>query len=165
VDTCFLIDWAKYRRRDILQGIFEAAYVTRDVLDEARTEATLSYIGDLLADGFLAFYPLMEDVTSLVREIVAVSIRDPRIRTIDPPEAFALAIAVKEECICLTENKGVLRLSELYRDRFNVEVWRSYEVLKRAYKIGLIESLEEEIRAYEEDTGHLFPRRRVEKGG
>jgi len=31
--------------------------------------------------------------------------------------------------------------------------------LKYAYEVGLIEDLEAELRRYEEETGHRFPRR------
>lgn len=47
---------------------------------------------------------------------------EPQIKVIDPPEALALAIAVRENCICVTENKGVLGLVKLHRNLFNVQI-------------------------------------------
>ena len=163
IDTCFLIDWARYSRRGILEEIFEYCFITEDVLDEVRSDMTIAYVSHLLAEGFLVFYPFRRELEPLVRRLVDISARDPRIRVLDPPEAYALAIGVREGAVVLTENKGVLSLVKLYPEYSGVRVWRSLEVLREAYNRGLVESLEEELRRYERETGHRFPRAR--RGG
>ncbi|RLE90217.1 MAG: DNA-binding protein, partial [Thermoprotei archaeon] len=96
----------------------------------------------------------------IVRKALEISVSDPRIPSLDPPEAYALAIAYKENCICLTENKGVLRLVEYYNEFKKVKVWRSLELFKYLYSKGLIEDFEKELENYSRDTGHVFPKKR-----
>ena len=108
----------------------------------------------------MAIYPFKDAVEGLVRRIVEASTREPRVRRIDPPEAYALAIGLKEGAVVLTENKGVLSLVKLSPEFSGVQVWRSYEVLLEAYKRGILEDLEVELKRYEKETGHRFPRRR-----
>ncbi len=159
IDTCFLIDWARYSRRHILEKLFEFCYVTDEVLREIVSETTLQYVAQLLGKGFLVLYPFKETLEPIVRRLIEVSARDPRIRTLDPPEAYALAIGLRENAVVLTENRGVHTLVKLYAEYSNVKVWRSYELLVEAYRRGLVENLEEELARYERETGHRFPRR------
>jgi len=158
VDTCFLIDWSRYSRRDVLERLFDYCYITEDVLDEIRSDATVAYVASLLAKGFLVFYPFKRELEPLVRRLVDISARDPRVRALDPPEAYALAIGIREGAVVLTENRGVLNLVALYPEYGSVRVWRSLEVLKEAYIRGLIGDLEGELERYERETGHRFPR-------
>ncbi len=153
----FLIDWAKYSRRELIIDLFDYCLVVDEVLNEIRSEDTIAFVSELLAKGFLVFYPFRREIEGLVREIVETSALDPRIRTLDPPEAYALAIGIREKAIVLTENKGVLNLVKYY-PRYKATVWRSYELLRELFKMGLIDSFDEETKRYEEETGHKFPR-------
>ncbi len=157
IDTCFLIDWTRYSRRKLLLKVFDYCYIVDEVLNEIRSENTIVFISELLARGFLVFYPFRREIASLVRELVETSIRDPRIRTLDPPEAYALAIGIRENAIVLTENRGVLNLVKLY-PKYSASVWRSYELLQELFKRGLIEDIDEEIKRYEGETRHKFSR-------
>ena len=159
IDTCFLIDWARYRRRNILNRIFEYIFITEDVLLEVVSERTLEYVSKGLAEGFFVIYPFRREVEHLVRRAVELSARDPRVPALDPPEAYALAIAAREGAVCLTENRGVLLLVRYYEEFRHVKVWRSLELLRYAAERGLITDLEEELRIYGEDTGHVFPKK------
>ena len=160
IDTCFLIDWSRYRGRRLLEEIFDYVFVAEEVLGEVKTEKTVEYISDLLAKGFLVIYPFKSELLPLVRRILEVSISDPRIPVLDPPEAYAFAIAYREDCVCLTENKGVLRLVEYYDEFREIEVWRSLELIEHLYRKGLIRDLEGELEKYSEDTRHVFPKKR-----
>ena len=113
-----------------------------------------------MTKGFLVIYPLKTELSPIVRKALEISVSDPRIPSLDPPEAYALAIAYKENCICLTENKGVLRLIEYYNEFKKVKVWRSLELFKYLYSINLIEDLEKELENYSRDTGHAFPKKK-----
>ena len=159
MDTCFLIDWSRYSRRGLLEEAFDFVYVTEDVLREVASEETLTYVSGLLARGFLVIYPLRAEAASVARRAVEISARDPRVPVLDPPEALALAMARLEGCVCLTENKGVLRLVQYYEEFSGVEVWRSLELLEHLYRAGLIEDLEAELERYSRETGHVFPKR------
>lgn len=158
IDTCFLIEWCRYRNRDLLVKAFKYAYVTEDVLVEVKSEKTLEFTSNLLSSGFLVIYPFRRELESIVRSIIDISINDSRIRVIDPPEAYAFAIGVREKCIVLTENKGIVRLVEFYGEKFPVKVWGAYELLKFLYERGYIRNLEDELRNYTMDTHHMFPR-------
>jgi len=160
IDTCFLIDWSRYRRRELLERAFEYVFVTEEVLSEVRTERTVEYVSELLARGFLVIYPFKSEVLPIVRRALELSTSDPRVPVLDPPEAYALAIAYRESCVCLTENKGVLRLVEYYDEFRGVRVWRSLELIEHLYERGLVRDLEEELERYSEDTGHVFPKER-----
>lgn len=159
LDTCFLIDWARYRNRKILEEVFKKGYIVEEVLNEIKSEATVTCLGELMARDFLVIYPFRAELHEIVRTAVQLSMTEPQIRVIDPPEALALAIAVREKCICVTENRGVLELAKIHKDLFNVQVWRSYEILKEAHRKGIIGNLSHELAIYEKDTGHKFPRR------
>jgi len=161
IDTCFLIEWSRYRKRELLTKVFNYGYITEDILAEIKSEQTLEFASKLLSSGFLVIYPFKRELEESVRKIIETSIHDPRIRIIDPPEAYALAIGLREKCIVLTENKGVLRLVELYHNDFPVTVWGAYELLKFLYKKGYINNFWEELKNYTHDTHHMFPRRKL----
>ncbi len=158
LDTCFLIDWARYRRREILAKLFDYCFIVDEIFREIKSEYTIRYISKLLEEGFLVIYPFKDRLEDIIRKLIDISARDPRIKTLDPPETYALAIGLYENAIVLTENKGVLNLTRLYPEYSNVKVWRSVEVLREAYNKGLIRDFYEELRNYEVDTGHKFPR-------
>ena len=160
IDTCFIIDWSKYRKRHLLEKIFDYVFTTEEVLNEVSSENTLEYVLNLMIKGFLVIYPFKTELSPIVRKALEISVSDPRIPSLDPPEAYALAIAYKENCICLTENKGVLRLVEYYNEFKKVKVWRSLELFKYLYSKGLIEDFEKELENYSRDTGHVFPKKR-----
>lgn len=155
IDTCFLIDWARYRKKELIGKIFKKGFITEEALEEIETESTLKFVSKLLEEDFLIIYPLKIEVRGTIEKLIDISIKDDRIKAIDPPEAFAFAIALKENCICLTENKGILRLVELYDEFSKVKVWRSFELLKQMDEKGLIK-FEEELKNYSIDTGHEF---------
>ena len=159
IDTCFLIEWCRYRRRELLTKAFRYAYVTEDVLAEIKSKPTLEFVSDLLSKGFLVIYPFRRQLESIIREIVTISVNDSRIRIIDPPEAYAFAIGLRENSVVLTENKGIIRLVELYGEKFPVQVWGAYQLLKFLYENKYIQNFEEALRNYTLDTHHMFPKR------
>ena len=160
IDTCFIIDWSRYRKNYFLEKIFKYIFITEEIMNEISSEKTLEYLSRLLIKGFLIIYPFKTQLSSTIRRILDISITDPRIPSLDPPEAYAFAIAYKEKCICLTENKGIIRLIEYYDEFKGVKVWRSLELFKYLKNIGLIKDLERELENYSEDTGHVFPKKR-----
>ncbi len=156
IDTCFIIDWARYSRRGLLYRLFDLCYITEDVVREIKSEVTAEFVAEGLARGFLAFYPFMDALEPIVRDVM--SVRDPRIRRLDPPEAYAIAIGYREGAVVLTENKGAVALTRYVPKYSSVKVWRSIDVLRELAARGLI-NLGEELDRYERETGHRFPRR------
>jgi hypothetical protein len=155
IDTCFLIDWSRYSGRDVLKKLFDYGFVIDEVLEEIKSESTLTYVSSLLAEGFLVIYPFKREIEPIVRKIVDISARDPRVKALDPPEAYALAVGIRENAVVLTENRGVVNIVRLYPE-FSSTVWRSYELLRRAYELKFISNLGEELDKYERETGHRF---------
>jgi len=157
IDTCFLVDWALYSKRDLLFRAFQYCYIVEDVMDEVRSERTVEFLAEGLANGFFVIYPFRRDLEAIVREIITTT--DPRVRRLDPPEAYALAIGLREGVVVLTENKGALALVKYVEKYRGITVWRSYELLVELARRGLI-NLNEELTRYERETGHRFPRAR-----
>ena len=43
VDACFLIDWSRYRRRELLASLFEAILVHEEVLAQLRSPSAIDF--------------------------------------------------------------------------------------------------------------------------
>ncbi|MCX8136378.1 hypothetical protein [Pyrobaculum aerophilum] len=78
-------------------------YIIEEVLEEVRSDKTVEFVAEGLARGFFAIYPFRRELEPLVREIIIIS--DPRIRRLEPPEAYAIAIGYKEGAVVLTEKR------------------------------------------------------------
>ena len=55
-DTCFLIDWARYRHRDIFFKLFKVVYVSEDVLKEIVSEDTLQFVANAMIKRSLVLF-------------------------------------------------------------------------------------------------------------
>lgn len=104
-DTCFLIDWARYRRRDILFKLFAAVFVPEQVLDEVRSENTIAWIAEGLARDRLALYTPIRDDIEEARRLVEASRAIPHIPSLDLPEALCLVVGMRRGYVVLTENR------------------------------------------------------------
>jgi len=162
-DTCFLIDWARYRDRDLLFKIFNAVFVPESVLREIKSEATVSWVASKLAENRLALYTETEDELEEARRLIEMSRRNPRIPSIDLPEAVCLSIGRRRGYIVLTENKGAIMASELLEGYRSVTVWRALEILLAVHLAGEVEvncnNPIKRFMEYQEDTLHIFPHR------
>jgi len=166
-DTCFLIDWARYRRRDILFKLFRTVFVPEQVLDEIRSENTVAWIAGALARGWLSLYtPSSMEVEEAIR-LVEWSRLHPQAAAIDMPEALCLVVGRRRGYIVLTENRGALLAPRLNKDYSGVEVWRALEVILEALRRGILEPNCERpdtvFREYSLDTLHLFPSKALEE--
>ncbi|RLE76998.1 MAG: hypothetical protein DRJ56_03330 [Thermoprotei archaeon] len=167
-DTCFVIDWSYYRRRECLVELFDVVLVPEQVLSEVEDERSISWISLQLARGSMQlFTPSPSDLREAERLILEVASR-PYMRRIDVPEAVCLVVARRIGAVVLTENRGALLAARLLRELRGVAVWRALEVIRESLMRGLIEarSREEVRRAfleYEVDTSHVFPRRDLEE--
>jgi len=166
VDACFLIDWSRYRRRELLASLFEAILVHEEVLAQLRSPSAIDFASRLLARGALRLYPWStaeEELYVQLRDEVAL---DPRIPSLERPDLLCLVIARRTGAALLAENLGVLRVVQFHPAYSRVTAWTALEVLEQMVYRGLVEvgSTEEFLNVvseYCEDTRHVFSSRRV----
>ena len=164
MDACFIIDWARWRRRDLLWRVFSAGFVPEPVLREVVTPTPLRALREWMAAGLLTVYPSSRELEGEAVGLVLEAMRDPRIPRIDPPEALCVAVAKRVGAVVLTENRGVLRAYQLAPERLApAMVWNSLRLLAYAYARGLVEaeSFLELVVEYEGEAKHAFSRREV----
>lgn len=158
-----MIDWAKYKKRDIIKDIFKSVFITIDVMDEITSEETLSMVGDYLADGFFVPITLTDTEREKVHELMISYTKDNQAPTIHEPEASVAVFALNHGIeIVLSENTA---LKYHYQIRKNPEVWGALDVLKKALGDDLIttSNIKKEFEAYSQETKHLFRKKDVEK--
>ncbi len=170
-DTCFLIDWVRYRHRDIMFKLFKTVFIPEQVLSEVKSESTISWIAESLAEDKLSLYtPTREEVEEALR-IVEYSRLQPSLPSLDFPEAICLAIGKDRGYVVLTENRAALLIPRLLNNYSGVRVWRSLELILNALTAGALKpdcgDPARRFMEYCEDTLHRFPsaalRRAVEE--
>ena len=166
-DACFLIDWSRYKRREILEKLFDLLLIHEETLLQLRSPPVIDYASSLLARGLLRIYPWSSDDErqySKLREEVSL---DPRVPSLERPDLLCLVIAHRTGSILLSENLGVLRVTQFHPLYSRVNVWTSLEVLENSVYRGLInissvDEFLEIVREYEEDARHIFNKRRLD---
>jgi len=162
-DTCFLIDWASWRRRDVLFQLFRAVFVPESVLNEVRSEGTLEWLVNALARGSLALFTETPGVLEQALQLVERSRLIPGLKRIDIPEAVCLVVGRLRGYVVLTENRGALMAADVMEELSGVTVWRSLELIAEALRRGILRMRPvEAFKEYELDTKHRFPRRDLE---
>ena len=167
-DTCFLIDWIRYRRREILFQIFDVVYVPEEVLREIASENTLKEIVYYLSQGKLILYTPTRDVIEEAYRLMNFVNSLKWVRTIELPEAICLAIGYLYGYVVITENRGAIQVPEIIPGYSRVKVWKSFEILKEAIlkrliPVSNVEDIEHIFHEYEEDTKHYFPRKELKQ--
>ena len=159
-DTCFLIDWALWRRRNCLFKLFDTVFVPEAILNEVRSEETISWIAEALASNKLSIFTETPDVVEEARALVERTRLVPGIRGVDLPEALCLVVGRRRGYTVLTENRGALMATNLFEDLSEVRVWRALEVIAEAIKRGFLQTtnVEDIFIEYEHQTRHRFPR-------
>ena len=56
-DASFIIDWARYSRRDLLFKVFDVVWIPEPVLGELRSERSVMWVAEKLAAGVMALFP------------------------------------------------------------------------------------------------------------
>jgi len=155
-DTSFIVDWARYSKRDVLLELFEVVYVPESVLRELKSPPAVDWVADCLASDKFALFTESPRVEEEARRLMAMS-RGKPLKRIDYPEAVCLAVGLMYRHTVLTENSGAYFAPRVLG--IDVTVWRAFEVIVEAWRRSLIEDLVGELRRYEEETFHLFRRR------
>ena len=167
-DTCFLIDWARFRHRDLIFKLFKTVFVPETILHEIKSESTVMWVALNLASGNLALYTEVFDEVEEARRITELSRRLPGAISVDLPEALCVTAGKRRGYIVLTENRGAIMFVDLVSDYSDVTIWRSFEVLLALHIKRLVNvdcnNLSKLFREYEEDTKHIFPERDLSNG-
>jgi len=162
-DTCFLIDWARYRRRDLLFSLFRTVFVPESVLREVKSGETIAWIASSLARGSLSLYVEAGDEVEEARRLVEESRVLGHLPSVDYPEAFCLVVGRRRGYVVLTENRGALIAADLLPAYRGVAVWRSFEVLWELVQMGLLPrdcgNPLAPLLEYQVDTKHVFPQK------
>ena len=156
VDTSFVVDWARYSKRDVLLELFEVVHVPESVLRELKLPPAVDWVADCLAGDRFALFTETPEIEGEARRLMAMS-RGRPLKRIDYPEAICLAAGLRYGYTVLTENAGAYFAPRVLG--INVTVWRAFEVIVEAWRRGIVEDLVGELKRYEEETLHLFRRK------
>jgi hypothetical protein len=115
LDACFIIDWARWSRRNLLWRVFSFGFVPEPVLREISTPEPLRVLREWMSAGFLTVHPSSRDLEDEALRLIIEARRNPRMPRIDPPEAVCVALARRIGAVVLTENRGVIRYTRLLK--------------------------------------------------
>ncbi|PUA32278.1 MAG: hypothetical protein B7O98_06335 [Zestosphaera tikiterensis] len=162
-DTCFIIDWARFRYRDLMFKLFNIVYVSESVLKEIKSERTVEWVASALASGNMSIYTETSEELEEARKLTEESRKLRSLIPVDLPEALCLVIGRRRGYVVLTENRGAIMAVDFITPYKDVVVWRALEILTAAVIEGMFKvscnELNTLFKAYEEDTRHFFPRR------
>ena len=164
LDSCFVIDWVKWRKRDSIKQIFSIALMPETALKELATLEPLRAVREWISSGWLTVYPHFRELEDEALEFMLNARTDPRIPRIDMPEAICAVLAKRLGSAVLTENRGILRAYSLRGDLFGrATVLNSIRLIAFLHKNGFLSgSFCELVEEYESDTKHSFSRREIE---
>ncbi|MCK4614898.1 MAG: type II toxin-antitoxin system VapC family toxin [Thermoplasmata archaeon] len=164
IDACFIIDWSRYRRKEILKKVFRKLYITESVLGELKSESTISFVGDMIADEYLALFDISSEHPDVIDLMSGYNARNIE-PNIDAPEATALVLAlVSGSKYLLSENKATYSAS-LFERFEDIEVWGAMDVIKEAILRGVLATSDPKkyFDEYSIDTSHSFKRTSLER--
>jgi predicted nucleic acid-binding protein len=157
-DTSFLIDWAKYSKRDLLFKLFNTVFIPESVLNEIKSEATIMWIASSMAIEKMAVFTETSELEREALQLIELS-RSYPLKSIEYPEAICLALGKTRNYIVLSENGGAYAAQFAYLTE--VKVWRAFEVLYELLKMKLIPK--EDFYRYQNETFHLFSKQDMRK--
>jgi predicted nucleic acid-binding protein len=158
-DTCFLVHWLRFRERERIFEVFESIAVPVMVLDEMGARGRVM-LAPWLASRRAFLIPRINDYEVEALRLVEFS-RSQRLPTLDPPEAYCLAVAKRRGYAVLTDNKAPKYLAQILKDYSTVKVLDSLDILSLIYGDDLAEA----VKAYKEDTGLVFSKTRLKTYG
>ncbi len=163
-DTCFLIDWARFSRRDLLFRIFDKVLVPKQILDEVKSLTTVEFVSSYMASGSLVYFEPIPSVLEEADQLVRESYELVEVRRLDLPEAICLVMGKRFGYVVLTENLGALILARRRSDLRSVVVWRSLEVLAEACRRGIFGGEPTELfQLFSGETKHVFNEEELRK--
>ena len=139
--------------------VFESIAVPVMVLDEMGARGRVM-LAPWLASRRAFLIPRINDYEVEALRLVEFS-RSQRLPTLDPPEAYCLAVAKRRGYAVLTDNKAPKYLAQILKDYSTVKVLDSLDILSLIYGDDLAEA----VKAYKEDTGLVFSKTRLKTYG
>jgi predicted nucleic acid-binding protein len=130
-----------------------------NVLDEMGARGKVM-LAPWLASRRAFLIPRINDYEVEAQRLVEFS-RSQRLPTLDPPEAYCLAVAKRRGYEVLTDNKAPKYLAQILKDYSTVKVLDSLDILSLIY----CDDLAEAVKAYKEDTGLVFSKTRLKTHG
>lgn len=139
IDTCFLVDWVDYKRRDILKLVFDEIILLSEIEKEISDQKARKNIRNWMDDRFMKFIrPSQRDINDAI-ELTTDSYLSTLIGEIHYADALIVAHAKNTEIKnIISENHAVIHLPlhhPLYRD---VVVLTAGDVILHAAKKGNI---------------------------
>ena len=65
IDACFIIDWSKYSKKELLKSLFKRVFIHEEILAQLKSERPIFLASKWLSEKFMALYPQ----TSLSEEL------------------------------------------------------------------------------------------------
>ena len=163
IDTCFLINWAKFSKRDKLKLVFDRLFMPEPTFSEVKSDTALSLASEWLSRRFLVLTPIMPTDEPGIEAILRLVASRPELPSIDPPELYAFVLAKRLDIPLLTDNKAPKRISLASEEFSSVLVLDSLDVLKLVAERGL--DLAELVELFMADTGFRFSKKRLAEIG
>ena len=160
-DTCFLINWLRYRKRDDIFNIYESIGVPLLVLDELGSRRSL--LVEWIVTGRVFFIPRISKFETEALSIIEFA-KVRRLPRIDPAEAYCLSVAKHRGYDILTDNKAIKYIVSEAEEYKGVKVLDSLDMLVVIYG-DIVDELKRAIKEYSEDTGLVFSKMRLREYG
>jgi len=159
IDTCFLINWARFSRREELELVFDRLFMPEPTFSEVKSDVALSLASEWLSRRFLVLVPVMPTDEREIEAVLKFVADHPELPSIDPPELYAFLLAKRLSIPLRTDNKAPKRISLASEDFSSVLVLDSLDVLKLIAEKG--HDIAELVERFMEDTGFKFSRKRL----
>ncbi len=129
---------------------------------EIKSQPARDFIASLMATKRLLLAPRIARIDTLALKIFETVNSDPSLPSIDPPEAYALALAAHVSAPLLTDNAAPKLAVAYIVELRGTRVLDSLDVLALLYGR---EELQSRVNEFMQDTGLVFSRRRLEEYG
>ena len=156
-DTCFLINWLRFRRRDDIFRLYQTIAIPLLVLDELGT--TRSRLAEWITSRRIIFIPRINVIEIEAIRVVELA-KTRSLPLVDPPEAYCLCIAKYRGYDVLTDNRAIKYIVREVEEFRNVKVLDSLDLLVSLYG-SLRETLKSRVLEFSSDTGIRFSQRRL----
>ncbi|MCD6456564.1 MAG: hypothetical protein J7K81_07250 [Methanophagales archaeon] len=169
IDTCFLVDWVDYRRRDILKLIFDEVILLSEIEKEISDQKARKIIRNWMDERFMKFIrPSQRDINEAI-ELTTNSYLSTLIGEIHYADALIIAHA-KNTGIknIISENHAVLHLPEHHPLYMDVVVLTAGDIILHAAKMGYINVRSEDdfaniLGEYQKETKRKYSTHFVQK--
>jgi len=155
IDPFFIISWSRYRYGSKLSEVVDRCYILEEFYDLFSSEKTISFLRLMLESKVFVIYNSPYDTYKDTMAIILdISVEDNRICQMSILMAKLLAISINEGIPFLTDNYCIHKFARIYLDKS--QVWNSYDLIRCMVDFGVLNNLEEALKAFSEDTGTTF---------